>query len=74
MPSWRTFHSCVGAATGFIWAVDGPYGIEYYFCSDIRFCMTLRAPGWDELRTFVEVSRDGSLSGATSMRWKRRSA
>jgi DNA-binding transcriptional LysR family regulator len=26
--------------------------------------MTLRTPGWDELRTFVEVSRDGSLSGA----------
>jgi DNA-binding transcriptional LysR family regulator len=26
--------------------------------------MTQRAPRWDELRTFVEVSRDGSLSGA----------
>jgi DNA-binding transcriptional LysR family regulator len=26
--------------------------------------MTQRAPSWDELRTFVEVSRDGSLSGA----------
>ena len=26
--------------------------------------MTERAPGWDELRTFVEVARDGSLSGA----------
>jgi DNA-binding transcriptional LysR family regulator len=46
--------------------------------------MVQRAPSWDELRTFVEVSRDGSLSGAarrlgltqptvaaTSMRWKR---
>jgi DNA-binding transcriptional LysR family regulator len=26
--------------------------------------MTKRAPNWDELRTFVEVARDGSLSGA----------
>jgi DNA-binding transcriptional LysR family regulator len=26
--------------------------------------MMRRAPSWDELRTFVEVSRDGSLSGA----------
>jgi DNA-binding transcriptional LysR family regulator len=26
--------------------------------------MTQRAPNWDELRTFVEVARDGSLSGA----------
>ncbi len=26
--------------------------------------MAQRAPGWDELRTFVEVARDGSLSGA----------
>jgi DNA-binding transcriptional LysR family regulator len=26
--------------------------------------MTRRAPGWDELRTFIEVARDGSLSGA----------
>jgi len=26
--------------------------------------MTRRAPNWDELRTFVEVARDGSLSGA----------
>jgi DNA-binding transcriptional LysR family regulator len=26
--------------------------------------MMERAPSWDELRTFVEVSRDGSLSGA----------
>jgi DNA-binding transcriptional LysR family regulator len=26
--------------------------------------MMQRAPSWDELRTFVEVSRDGSLSGA----------
>jgi len=26
--------------------------------------MTARAPNWDELRTFVEVARDGSLSGA----------
>jgi len=26
--------------------------------------MIKRAPGWDELRTFVEVARDGSLSGA----------
>lgn len=26
--------------------------------------MVQRAPGWDELRTFVEVARDGSLSGA----------
>jgi DNA-binding transcriptional LysR family regulator len=26
--------------------------------------MIRRAPSWDELRTFVEVSRDGSLSGA----------
>lgn len=26
--------------------------------------MTRRAPGWDELRTFLEVARDGSLSGA----------
>jgi len=25
---------------------------------------TGRTPGWDELRTFVEVARDGSLSGA----------
>src|SRR5271163_4291254 len=26
--------------------------------------MTKRGPNWDELRTFVEVARDGSLSGA----------
>src|SRR5271170_832986 len=26
--------------------------------------MTQRAPNWDELRTFVEVARDGSLSAA----------
>jgi DNA-binding transcriptional LysR family regulator len=26
--------------------------------------MARRAPSWDELRTFIEVSRDGSLSGA----------
>jgi len=26
--------------------------------------MTRRVPNWDELRTFVEVARDGSLSGA----------
>jgi DNA-binding transcriptional LysR family regulator len=26
--------------------------------------MTARAPSWDELRTFVEVAHDGSLSGA----------
>jgi DNA-binding transcriptional LysR family regulator len=26
--------------------------------------MTKRAPNWDELRTFVEVARDGSLTGA----------
>ncbi len=26
--------------------------------------MIQQAPSWDELRTFVEVSRDGSLSGA----------
>jgi DNA-binding transcriptional LysR family regulator len=26
--------------------------------------MTRRPPGWDELRTFTEVARDGSLSGA----------
>ena len=26
--------------------------------------MTKRPPSWDELRTFVEVARDGSLSGA----------
>lgn len=26
--------------------------------------MTVRAPNWDELRTFIEVSRDGSLSAA----------
>ena len=26
--------------------------------------MAQRAPGWDELRTFAEVARDGSLSGA----------
>src|SRR5271168_2179124 len=26
--------------------------------------MMRRGPSWDELRTYVEVSRDGSLSGA----------
>ena len=26
--------------------------------------MTVRTPHWDELRTFIEVARDGSLSGA----------
>ena len=26
--------------------------------------MIKRTPDWDELRTFVEVSRDGSLTGA----------
>ena len=26
--------------------------------------MSRREPAWDELRTFLEVARDGSLSGA----------
>jgi DNA-binding transcriptional LysR family regulator len=30
----------------------------------IRFCMTQREPGWELFRTFLEVIRDGSLSGA----------
>jgi DNA-binding transcriptional LysR family regulator len=30
----------------------------------IRFCMTQREPGWELFRTFLEVVRDGSLSGA----------
>jgi DNA-binding transcriptional LysR family regulator len=50
--------------------------------------MSRREPAWDELRTFLEVARDGSLSGAArrlgltqptvgrhiSTRWKMRSA
>ena len=31
---------------------------------DIHFCMTQREPGWELFRTFLEVARDGSLSGA----------
>jgi DNA-binding transcriptional LysR family regulator len=30
----------------------------------IHFCMTRREPGWELFRTFLEVARDGSLSGA----------
>src|SRR5580692_1554251 len=30
----------------------------------IHFCMTQREPGWELFRTFLEVVRDGSLSGA----------
>jgi DNA-binding transcriptional LysR family regulator len=30
----------------------------------IHFCMTEREPGWELFRTFLEVARDGSLSGA----------
>ena len=30
----------------------------------IHFCMTQREPGWELFRTFLEVARDGSLSGA----------
>jgi DNA-binding transcriptional LysR family regulator len=30
----------------------------------IRLCMTQREPGWELFRTFLEVARDGSLSGA----------
>jgi DNA-binding transcriptional LysR family regulator len=38
--------------------------IAYYRALIIHFCMIKRPPHWDELRTFVEVARDGSLSGA----------
>ncbi len=31
---------------------------------DIHFCMTHGEPGWELYRTFLEVVRDGSLSGA----------
>jgi hypothetical protein len=34
----------------------------------MRSCMTQRALSWDELRTFIEVARDGSLSGAAPAR------
>ena len=30
----------------------------------IHFCMTQSEPGWELFRTFLEVARDGSLSGA----------
>jgi len=30
----------------------------------IHFCMTKTEPGWEFYRTFLEVARDGSLSGA----------
>jgi DNA-binding transcriptional LysR family regulator len=30
----------------------------------IHLCMTRREPGWELFRTFLEVARDGSLSGA----------
>jgi Bacterial regulatory helix-turn-helix protein, lysR family len=30
----------------------------------IHFCMTTSEPGWELFRTFLEVVRDGSLSGA----------
>src|SRR6201996_4898899 len=30
----------------------------------IHFCMAKREPGWELFRTFLEVVRDGSLSGA----------
>jgi DNA-binding transcriptional LysR family regulator len=30
----------------------------------IHLCMTQREPGWELFRTFLEVARDGSLSGA----------
>ncbi len=32
--------------------------------NDMHFCMTKREPSWELLRTFLEVMRDGSLSGA----------
>ncbi len=38
--------------------------IAYMRCFDIHFCMTQRGPSWELLRTFLEVVRDGSLSGA----------
>jgi len=38
--------------------------IACYCVIDIRFRMTIREPSWDLLRTFLEVARDGSLSGA----------
>src|SRR5579863_9487388 len=31
---------------------------------DIHLCMTTTEPGWELYRTFLEVARDGSLSGA----------
>jgi DNA-binding transcriptional LysR family regulator len=31
---------------------------------DIHLCMTTSEPGWELYRTFLEVARDGSLSGA----------
>ena len=31
---------------------------------DIHFCMIATEPGWELYRTFLEVARDGSLSGA----------
>jgi predicted amidohydrolase len=31
---------------------------------DIHFCMVHDEPGWELYRTFLEVVRDGSLSGA----------
>ena len=30
----------------------------------IHFCMTQKEPGWELFHTFLEVARDGSLSGA----------
>lgn len=38
--------------------------IAYLRCFDIHFRMTQREPNWEQLRTFLEVVRDGSLSGA----------
>ncbi len=38
--------------------------IAYMCCFDIHFRMAQREPSWELLRTFLEVVRDGSLSGA----------
>src|SRR6201992_112104 len=50
--------------TGGRMAIAGLYEILWVCICVIRFCMIKREPGWELFRTFLEVARDGSLSGA----------
>src|ERR1700744_339421 len=49
--------------TGGSMAIAGLNEIVLVCIHVIHFCMTQREPGWELFRTFLEVIRDGSLSG-----------